>query len=200
LKLLIKLEPGFHGRRADMKEFTKLAKVIWITGLSGAGKTTIAKEIIRILNENSIVAVLIDGDDFRKAISDPGVAYDSTSRLVNAYRISRFAKMIYQQNIVTVVATMSLFHEIHEWNRQNIDDYFEVYLKTDISLLKQNDIKKLYGKVNKGIEENLPGIDIPYEEPLFPDLIIHNAIQEKSVTKISINILKNTQILDNNNT
>ena len=87
-------------------------RVIWITGLSGAGKSTIARAAVTQLRALGELPVLIDGDQIREAIADPNTGHDIASRLANAYRISRFAKLFAEQGHTVIVATMSIFHEI----------------------------------------------------------------------------------------
>ncbi|RKZ63425.1 MAG: adenylyl-sulfate kinase, partial [Candidatus Parabeggiatoa sp. nov. 3] len=83
-------------------------KVLWITGLSGAGKTTIARATQDILRSKSVCTVLLDGDQVRNVVKDESCGHDQANRLKNAYRISRLAKMIAEQGLVVIVATMSL--------------------------------------------------------------------------------------------
>ncbi|QJB55729.1 adenylyl-sulfate kinase [Pseudodesulfovibrio sp. zrk46] len=144
-------------------------KVIWITGLSGAGKTTMARQLAVQLEGKGLSPVLLDGDAVREAIGDENCGHDRHCRLVNAYRICRLAKMIADQGRIVIVATMSLFHEIHEWNRANYPSYYEVLLECDADVLKQRDSKGHYGR-----GENLPGIDIVPELPLKADIVLCN--------------------------
>ena len=111
-------------------------KVIWITGLSGVGKSSIAKKIFEILCQKEIWTLLLDGDEVRSAIADPSCGHDRGSRIINGYRISRFSKLFAEQGATVITATMSMFHEIHEWNRHNLPRYFEVYIKADMKALK----------------------------------------------------------------
>ncbi len=148
-------------------------QVIWITGLSGAGKTSIAGKVVEQLRAREN-AILLDGDVVREIVADPKTGHDTESRLVNAYRICRLAQVLAAQGFTVVVATMSLFREIHSWNRRNLPRYFEVYLKVDLEVLRARDPKGLYSRVECGDEAHLAGVDIPHEEPLDPDLTIDN--------------------------
>ena len=148
--------------------------IIWITGLSGAGKSTIAKEVVNNLRDSNQPCILLDGDKIRKAIEDPHVHYDYQSRLTCAKRISRLAQMLEQENIWVVVATISLFKDIHSWNRLNFKDYIEVYIRVNLEVLKERDSKALYSLANKGKISNVAGIHYQVQEPENPDLIIEN--------------------------
>ncbi len=164
-------------------------KVIWLTGLSASGKSTIAQEVQQLLKELGIVPLLLDGDEFREAVADHNCGHDPKNRVINAYRISRFANLAARQGLVVIVATMSLFHEIHNWNRKNFPDYFEVFIKADLEILKQRDPKGLYKNFSSGNAENLPGMDLTPEFPLNPDLIIDNNGQLDEVGKLAGYIL-----------
>ncbi|NOZ52526.1 MAG: adenylyl-sulfate kinase [Gammaproteobacteria bacterium] len=148
--------------------------VIWITGLSGAGKSTLSKHVVKRLRATNNAVALLDGDDIRDVIQDRHTAYDKNSRLVNAYRICRFARLLSQQGLHVVVATLSLFHEIHQWNRNNLCDYFEVFLQVELDRLKQRDPKGLYRHAQNGVIQNVMGIHLEIEVPLQPNLIINN--------------------------
>ena len=148
--------------------------VIWITGLSGAGKTTLAGELTNQLRGKGQPCILLDGDKIRKAIADPVIVHDPESRLICAMRICRLAQMLEQENIFVVVATMSLFPEVFSWNRKNFNEYIEVYLKVDLEILKQRDSKGLYSRAEKGEVSNVAGVHFQIQGPENPDLILEN--------------------------
>jgi adenylylsulfate kinase len=167
--------------------------VIWITGLSGVGKSSIAKKILDILCQKQIRTLLLDGDEVRGAIGDPSCGHDRKSRIINGYRISRFAKLFAEQGATVITATMSLFHEIHEWNRDNLPRYFEVYIKADMEILKNRDPKGLYHKSHLGFENNIGGVDLAVEEPLNPDLCLENSIDLADLTPVALSIINSYQ-------
>ncbi|MCF2909720.1 adenylyl-sulfate kinase [Pseudoalteromonas sp. DL2-H2.2] len=144
--------------------------VIWITGLPGAGKTTIAKKLLDTLQSQNLHANLLDGDELRGVLDNPG--YDKASRQKLAYVYSGLANLIASQNTIAIVATVAMFDEIRDWNRTNIENYLEVFVKvSDDDLLKRNK-NNLYSKSNK--KSNVYGKDIPIELPKRPDIIIEN--------------------------
>lgn len=147
--------------------------VIWITGLPGAGKTTIAKQLLNTLQSQNLHANLLDGDELRSVLANPG--YDKESRQKLAYVYSGLANLIASQNTIAIVATVAMFDEIRDWNRANIDNYLEVFVKvSDDDLLKRNK-NNLYSKSNK--KPNVYGKDIPIQLPKQPDLVIENSNQ-----------------------
>ncbi len=148
--------------------------VIWLTGLSGAGKTSIGRALTAKLKARGVFALMLDGDEVRQAIADPHTGHGRADRLRNAYRICRLARLLESQGAVVVVATMSLFHEIHDWNRARFDAYFEVWVQADMGVLRRRDGKGLYAKVDSGEARCLPGVDLDYESPRNPDLTLEN--------------------------
>ena len=105
--------------------------VIWITGLSGAGKTTLAKEIVNQLTTENIEPILLDGDQLREIFIDSTnqaiSSHDRSSRLTLALKYSGLARLLSEQGFWVIVATISLFKEVHDWNRKNLKNYYEVF-------------------------------------------------------------------------
>ncbi|MBK9090356.1 MAG: adenylyl-sulfate kinase [Holophagales bacterium] len=156
--------------------------VVWITGLSGAGKTTLAKAVAAGIRRRGLSAIHLDGDAVRKAIDDPHVGYDRESRIRNARRISHLAALLERQGLVVVVSTMSLFHEIHDLNRSLFGAYFEVFLQVDVETLKRRDARGLYSRAAKGHETNVAGVDLAAEFPREPHLVISNDEHRESLS------------------
>jgi cytidine diphosphoramidate kinase len=163
--------------------------VIWITGLSGAGKTTIAGELTCQLRNEGRPCILLDGDKIRLAIADPVIGHDPESRLICAMRICRLAKMLEQENILVVVATMSLFPEVFHWNRGNFKNYIEVFVKVDMEILKQRDSKGLYSRAEKGEVSNVAGVHFQIQGPENPDLILENNSPQANFSSFAKKIL-----------
>jgi len=157
-----------------MKISEQTGRVIWITGLSGAGKTTVAQAVARCLRLKGVQPVVLDGDAVRDAVRDPHTGHDRVSRLANAYRICRLAKLLADQGHLVLVATMSLFSEIHQWNRKQLPNYLEVYLKVDWESLVARDARGLYSRFDQGNADNIAGLDLEFDEPSEPDLVLEN--------------------------
>jgi adenylylsulfate kinase len=147
--------------------------VVWIIGLSGAGKTTLASEVVNQVRLKQKNVVLIDGDMVREAFgNDLGHSFED--RLTNAQRICQLGKLLNDQGINVVCAILSLFPETREWNRQNVNDYFEVFIDTPVDDLIHRDSKGIYGRFSEGVISDVAGLDIPFPRPEQADLVIDN--------------------------
>tara|TARA_A100001015_G_scaffold89511_1_gene99608 strand:- start:2965 stop:3531 length:567 start_codon:yes stop_codon:yes gene_type:complete len=147
--------------------------VIWITGLSGAGKTSIARcliENIKPLNER---VILLDGDDLRGAlgIHQPELGhFDRGRRVELGMLFSKLSNLLAGQGFTIIVATISLYKEIHKWNADHLPNYFEVYLSVPEEELRQRDPKGIYKNFDAGKLSNVVGLDMEFDEPAFPSL------------------------------
>ncbi|SLN38502.1 adenylyl-sulfate kinase [Oceanibacterium hippocampi] len=145
-------------------------RVLWLTGLSGTGKSTLARILDARLRDDGALPVLLDGDELRAAIGDGTAGYDRDGRRRNAWRIARLAALFGNQGHLVIVATMSLFHEIHAWNRFHQPGYLEILLEADLATLAGRDPKGLYRRHAAGDERHVGGLDLAVELPEKPDL------------------------------
>ena len=147
--------------------------VVWITGLSGAGKTTLATALVRELCQDEMKAVLLDGDVLREVLGadEIGTGFHSTEkRLHLAKRYARLCQVLSKQNLIVVIATISLFSEVHRWNRLNFHAYVEVLIDLPLHELRRRDPKGIYRRFDSGDISNVAGLDLKVEFPLKPDL------------------------------
>jgi cytidine diphosphoramidate kinase len=147
--------------------------VVWITGLPGSGKTTVAAEVERVLRRRSAATVRLDGDVFREVMGND-LGYSREDRLRNAWRVARICKLLSDQGLDVVCATVSLFREIHEWNRANFARYVEAYLRVSRDTLIARNQKGLMEKALAGDLTEVVGVDQAFDEPTSPDLVIAN--------------------------
>lgn len=149
--------------------------MIWVTGLSGAGKSTLALELARRLRAKGEPCVVIDGDEIRKIFDDSGErpgSHGRDSRVRFGFRYSRLSQLISGQGVTTIVSTISLVREIHQWNRVNISRYLEIYLKVPLDELCRRDPKGIYRRYRAGEITDVWGMDLPIDEPENPDLVV----------------------------
>ena len=147
--------------------------VLWLIGMSGSGKTVLGRYIYDKLKLKIKNLVFLDGDIFRGIMGDD-LGHTIEDRRKNAHRITAFCKYLDSQGINVIFSVLSLFHESQEWNRQNIKDYFEVYIKCDFETLKKRNHKGIYKKALNGEIKNVVGVDIDFAPPKRPDMTITN--------------------------
>jgi len=153
-------------------------EVYWITGLSGAGKTTIGKLLYEKVKKEQVNTIFLDGDLLRQVFGND-LGYSEEDRRKCAMRYSRLCDMLQKQGMNVICCTISMFDSVREWNRENIENYREVYVRVSMDTLKKRDQKGLYSAYVDGRENELAGIQVGLEEPKNPDLIIQNDGNEK---------------------
>lgn len=144
-------------------------KVYWLTGLSGAGKTTIGRLWYEDLRSRGVPAVFLDGDELRQVFGDD-LGFTEADRRKSAMRNARLCALLCRQGLTAVCCTISMFDSVRAWNRENIPGYFEVYVKVSMDTLRRRDQKGLYSSG----DGNVAGVHFSVEEPKAPDLILEN--------------------------
>lgn len=146
--------------------------VVWMTGLSGSGKTTIAQEVERRLVAQGVPAYVLDGDKLRSGLNRD-LGFSADDRMENIRRTTEVAKLFKDAGVVTFVTLISPFEEARQRARAQIgSDFMEVYVKAGVDTCRQRDPKKLYEKAMRGEIKSFTGIDSPYEIPKNPDLLL----------------------------
>lgn len=145
----------------------------WITGLSGAGKTTIGNRLYYELKKSRNNVVLLDGDILKNIVGDT-LGYTEEDRRKRAIKYAQICKMLTNQGIIVVCCTIAMFDEVREWNRKNNKGYVEVYLEVPVDVLLKRDQRGLYSKQKEGKIKHLAGIDMNAELPKSPDVLIQN--------------------------
>lgn len=148
--------------------------ILWLTGQSGTGKSTLANEVMRIIRDAKRTnTLLVDGDVVRE-VWGGDLGYSEADRRVNMGRMSRLCRYFADQGVNAVAAVIAPFQETRDWNRQHIQSYYEVFITAPHDDLVARDPKGLYLKALAG-ETELSGINQVYERPKQPDLIIENS-------------------------
>lgn len=142
--------------------------VYWITGLSGAGKTTIGDLFFKRLREEKKSVLFLDGDTLREVFGND-LGYSREDRFRCAMRYSRLCRLLAEQGQDIVICTISMFHEVRRWDRKNIKKYKEIYIEVPMEVLEQRNQKGLYQSGN-----DVVGVDLETELPQNPDLVIKN--------------------------
>lgn len=166
-----------------IKKNKKKGILFWITGLSGAGKTSVANEIKKEISKKFGPTLVFNGDDLRKIFNLN--KYDQKSRLENGKNYGKFAKFITDQNINLIFTVVGLFDQIRVWNKKNVENYVEIYLKASVLKIKKKRKKKLYFTKSNSIV----GIQIKPQFPKKPNFIIKNDFS-KNIKEISNSLLK----------
>ena len=156
-----------------MGRLRKKGNLYWLTGLAGAGKTTIGTLLCNEIRRRKPNVFLLDGDVARWAFNDMN-GYTRADRETIAYRNGRVCKMLTDQNIDVVCCTISMFDGVREWNRQNISEYREIFIDVPLEILIARDKKNLYSGARDGKTKNVAGFDVEVEFPKSPDLRIVN--------------------------
>jgi adenylylsulfate kinase len=148
--------------------------IIWLIGLSGAGKTTVGTRLAARLRADLPNLVYLDGDLLRDVWGGT-LAHDVGGREVNATRMSNLCRMLDRQGIHVVAAVLSIFPSWQAWNRENLSDYFEVFLDVPMDVVIGRDTKGLYQAALDGETDNVVGVDIPFPPPANPDLVLDSS-------------------------
>ena len=145
---------------------------LWLTGLSGAGKSTIAEAITPLLRERGVKVEVLDGDVVRTNLSK-GLGFSKEDRDTNIRRIGFVAHLLSRNGVGVITAAISPYREVRDENRDLIgEDFIEVYVRCSIEELTRRDVKGLYEKALRGEIANFTGISDPYEEPLNPEVVV----------------------------
>ena len=147
----------------------KDAPVLWFTGLSGAGKTTIAREVHTHLLRRDVRAELLDGDELRATLSSD-LGFSKEDRDLQVKRIAFVANLLSKNGIVVLVSAISPYRDSREGAINSFERGFEIFVDAPLSVLERRDTKGLYRQARLGEIKNLTGVDDPYERPEFPAL------------------------------
>ena len=150
----------------------EVGTTIWLTGLSGSGKSTIANLLLQHFRVDAIPIIFLDGDIMRNILDDNDYSPEGRLRLALTY--GRLCKELTSQGLDVVCATISMFNEVHQWNRAEISLYFEVYLKVPMDILIARDPKGIYARNSTMENGQMVGSGLDWDEPAHPDMTFEN--------------------------
>lgn len=170
--------------------------MVWMTGLSGSGKSTVALGVERELHKRGLLCRLLDGDNIRDGINR-GLGFSPEDRRENIRRIAEVGKLMVDTGIITLACFVSPTEEIREMARNIIGekDFFEVYLCTPLSECERRDVKGLYARARRGEVKDFTGISAPFEAPEHPALAI-----DTTTTSLQENVMKVVEMILNQQT
>lgn len=159
--------------------------VLWFTGLSGAGKSTISSMIEQRLREQGAKVEVLDGDVVRTHLSK-GLGFSREDRDINIRRIGFVAELLSRNGVIVIVAAISPYRAVRDEVRARIRDFVEVYVECPIATLAERDVKGLYKKALAGEIPQFTGVSDPYEPPLHPEVTVETSSEtpEQSADKI----------------
>lgn len=164
--------------RADKENLLGQHSVmIWFTGLSGSGKSTIAIALERELHSRGIMCRILDGDNIRSGINN-NLGFTAEDRMENIRRIAEISKLFVDTGIVTIAAFISPDESMRKLACDIIgrEDFIEIYVNTPLEVCEERDVKGLYAKARKGDIKNFTGISAPFEAPAHPDLCLDTSV------------------------
>jgi adenylylsulfate kinase len=158
---------------------------LWFTGMSGAGKTTLARAVETILRDRGLKVEVLDGDVVRTNLSK-GLGFSKEDRDINIKRIGFVCKLLTRNGVAAIGSAISPYRAVRDYIREDIGRFVEVYCSCPLEVLIERDVKGLYKKALAGEIENFTGVSDPYEEPLNAEVVVHSDSEslEESVGKI----------------
>jgi len=165
---------------------------VWLTGLRGAGKTTISRVVEQELQTQGYKVEVLDGDIVRQYLTK-GLGFSKEDRDENIRRISFVAHLLTKNDVIVLVSVISPYRDLREEVRQYIGDFIEVFVSAPLNVCEQRDVKGLYKKVRSGEIKHFTGIDDPYEIPLHPDVECKTDVE--GIDESAIKVLKKLEEL-----
>lgn len=184
--------------REDKETLLKQRSVmVWFTGLSGSGKSTVAIALERELHQRGLLCRILDGDNIRSGINN-NLGFSAEDRVENIRRIAEVSKLFIDTGVITIAAFISPNNELREMASSIIgkENFLEIYVNTPIEECERRDVKGLYAKARKGEIKDFTGVSAPFEAPEYPALSLDTSVLslEESVNKLLELILPKVKV------
>lgn len=176
--------------RAKQKQQNPL--MVWFTGLSGSGKSTIANQLEVYLNEQGFHTYCLDGDNIRKGINN-NLGFTEEDRNENLRRVAEIGKLMLDAGLICISAFVSPLQKDRDLVKQIVgqDNMIEIFVDTPLEVCEKRDVKGLYAKARRGEIANFTGIDAPYEKPIEPDIVIKTEhVEVNEAVGLIMNMIK----------
>ena len=186
-------------REEREQNLSQHAKILWFTGLSGSGKSTIANGVELALNEQGFKTYLLDGDNVRLGLNND-LGFSDKDRVENIRRIREVAKLMLDAGLIVLCAFVSPFRKDRDALREvvNEEDFVEIFVNCPLEVCEERDVKGLYKKARAGLIKDFTGISSAFEAPINPEIILNTKelSLEKCVEKILSLLLQKIQKSD----
>lgn len=172
--------------------------VLWFTGLSGSGKSTISNGLEVKLNDNNIRTLILDGDNIRSGLNKD-LDFSDLSRSENIRRVAEVSKLLMDAGTVVLASFISPFEKDRELVKKIIgkSHYIEIFVNTSLEICKKRDVKGLYAKSKAGLIKNMTGLDSKYEHPSSPDITIEESFTIDESVELIFKLIKSKLKINN---
>ena len=172
--------------------------VLWFTGLSGSGKSTISNDLEVKLNDNNIRTMILDGDNIRSGLNKD-LGFSDLSRSENIRRVAEVSKLLMDAGTVVLASFISPFQKDRELVKKIIgkSNYIEIFVNTSLETCKKRDVKGLYAKSKAGLIKNMTGLDSKYEHPSSPDITIEESFTIDESVELIFKLIKSKLKINN---
>jgi len=172
--------------------------VLWFTGLSGSGKSTISNGLEVKLNDNNIRTLILDGDNIRSGLNKD-LDFSDLSRSENIRRVAEVSKLLMDAGTVVLASFISPFEKDRELVKKIIGGphYIEIFVNTSLEICKKRDVKGLYAKSKAGLIKNMTGLDSKYEHPISPDITIEESFTIDESVELIFKLIKSKLKINN---
>ena len=179
INFALRRSQNIHWQNTDLTKSQRAAAlsqkpaILWMTGLSGSGKSTIANAVELQLEQKGFHTFLLDGDNIRHGLNKD-LGFTESDRIENIRRIGEVSKLMTDAGLIVITAFISPFQSERDMVRELVDvgEFIEIFIDTPLEIAEKRDVKGLYAKARKGELKNFTGIDSPYERPAKPEITI----------------------------